>query len=222
MRVTRKKQPLLFTYHVNGHALSEVTKHKYLGLILTSDLKWNEHIEYIERKAMKKLGYLRRRLVNATPHIKLLAYKTFIRPVLEYGAAVWDPFTESNIKKLEMVQRKSVRFVFNCYSWRTSPSLLLIKADLEKLQERRRMERLKLFYLIFHNKIGINKTVHIRQISEYAVRSHHSKKVLDYVNRTDTFRYSFFPRTTREWNCLSPDAVQCPTVDLFLHALNNH
>lgn len=37
MRDMRKKQPLLFTYNINGHALSKVTKHKYLGLLLTSD-----------------------------------------------------------------------------------------------------------------------------------------------------------------------------------------
>lgn len=172
MRDMRKKQPLLFTYNINGHALSKVTKHKYLGLLLTSDFVWNEHIEYVKRKAMKTLGYLRRRLANTTPHIKLLAYKTLIRPVLECGAAVWDPFTQSNIKrKLEMVQTKFVRFVFDCYSRRTSPSLFL-KAELKKLQKRR-MERLKLFYFMFNNKIGINKTVHITQTSEGAVHLYH-------------------------------------------------
>ena len=55
---------------------------------------------------MKKLGYLRRRLVNATSHIKLLAYKTFIPSTLEYAAGVWDPFTVSNKKKTRNGSKK--------------------------------------------------------------------------------------------------------------------
>lgn len=124
--------------------MSEVSRHKYLGIILTSDLKWNGHVEYIEKRATRKLGYLRRRLGNATLNIKFLAYKTYIRPSSEYAAIVWDPFTVFSIKKLESVQSKSIRYVFNCYSWQTSLSLPLEKAELEGLQ--RSTERLKFFY----------------------------------------------------------------------------
>lgn len=94
---------------------------------------------------MKKLGYLKRTFGKSTREIKLLAYKTYIRPVLEYAAAIWDPCTQSNIDKTENVQRKTVRFIFNSYNWRTSPSSLLQTANLEKLQARRYRDRLKLF-----------------------------------------------------------------------------
>lgn len=76
---------------MSGDNLSFVTECKYLGLVITSNLRWNSHIAYIKNKAMKKLGYLRRTLFKCTRNIKLLAYKTYIRPLLEYAASVWDP-----------------------------------------------------------------------------------------------------------------------------------
>ena len=35
--------------------------------------------------------------------------------MLEYASVVWSPFTQSNIDKIEMIQRKAARFVFNDY-----------------------------------------------------------------------------------------------------------
>lgn len=70
--------------------MSFVSQNAYLGLVIASDLRWNEHISYIEKKAFTKLGHLRRALAKATREIKLLAYKTYVIPILEYASAVWD------------------------------------------------------------------------------------------------------------------------------------
>ena len=36
-----------------------VTTYKLLGIIISNDLKWNEHIDYISKKASKRLYALR-------------------------------------------------------------------------------------------------------------------------------------------------------------------
>lgn len=157
MRITRKRLPLKFDYFLNGSSLSEVKKYKYLGVIFTSDLRWNEHISYIKKKAVSKFGYLRRTLRQAPQDIKLMTYKTFIRPIIEYASIVWDPYTKENIVHLESIQRKSVRFVYSTYSWRASASALAKKAELDSLQSRRHADRLQYLYLLYHNKIEIKK-----------------------------------------------------------------
>ena len=45
--------------------------------------------------------------------LKYKAYKTIVRPMLEYLAAIWDPYTKDNISEIEMVQRMAARFVMN-------------------------------------------------------------------------------------------------------------
>ena len=43
----------------------------------------------------KELGFLRHNLAFAPRHIKEVAYKTFVRPKLEYAAPIWHPYHET-------------------------------------------------------------------------------------------------------------------------------
>lgn len=219
MTITRKREPLKFTYCIKDHVLTSVDQFKYLGVIISSDLKWNQHIAYIQKKAMRSLGYLRRTLRKSTQEIKLLAYKTYVRPILEYASTVWDPYTKLNITKLENIQRKAIRFVYASYSWRISPSVLLEKAQLTKLEQRRYYERQKYMYLLYHDKLGISRDGYIEPVIRRSTRSLHSKKLKEFSCKTDNFKNSFFPRSVREWNRLKADVVECRTVESFMNAL---
>ena len=42
---------------------------------------------------------------------KSLAYTSLVRPILEYGAACWDPYRECQISALDGVQNKAAKFV---------------------------------------------------------------------------------------------------------------
>ena len=44
---------------------------------------------------------------------KLVAYDALIRTGLEYGCQSWDAVIKKEIKTLEKVQNKAVRFVYN-------------------------------------------------------------------------------------------------------------
>jgi len=41
---------------------------------------------------------------------KSLAYTSLVRSILEYGAACWDPYKESQISALDRVQNKAAKF----------------------------------------------------------------------------------------------------------------
>jgi hypothetical protein len=41
---------------------------------------------------------------------KSLAYTSLVRPILEYGAAYWDPFGEGQINALDRLQKKEAKF----------------------------------------------------------------------------------------------------------------
>lgn len=219
MTITRKQKSLPFVYSINGHNLSSVTQYKYLGLVITSDLRWSNHVAHIKNKAMKKLGYLRRTLAKSTSNIKLLAYKTFIRPLLEYATPVWGPYTQSNVSEIENIQRKAVRFIFNSYRRHTSVSALLQDANLETLEVRRYRDRLKMLYLIYRQHVKIDRELYIKPCSRRPTRSSHSFKLNEYSCRTNMFKKSFFPRTIHEWNALPENVLQSPTMSSFMHAL---
>lgn len=106
MTFSNKKQPLSFTYTNDGVSLTHVKEFKYLGVTVTSNLKWRKHVEIICNKARRKLWYLQRTLSNSTRECKLTAYKTLVRPILEYASVVWSPHLKHDIAMLESVQKK--------------------------------------------------------------------------------------------------------------------
>ena len=85
-----KKKPILHKYTLHGHTLSSVPQIKYLSVHISDDLKWNSHINSISLKANQTLGFLKRNLKINSPTIKEKAYKSIVRPKLEYCNTVWD------------------------------------------------------------------------------------------------------------------------------------
>ena len=65
--------------------LSAVDHHKHLGVWLESSLSWDCHVNYICAKANKILGLIRRTFGPNNSEGVSTAYKTLVRPILEYG-----------------------------------------------------------------------------------------------------------------------------------------
>ena len=72
-------------------ALAEVKHYPYLGIELSNDLTWGTHITKITGKANRSLNFISRNLYDCLQKIKETAYKSFVRPNLEYASSVWDP-----------------------------------------------------------------------------------------------------------------------------------
>ena len=81
-----KIQPL---YTLEVTVLEIVESIKYLGVTITSDLEWNAHIRNVCSKANRTLGFLRRNLFSCPQDVKEAAYKSMVRPILEYGSKFW-------------------------------------------------------------------------------------------------------------------------------------
>ena len=71
------------------------------------DLKWESHINSFFGKINKILDFLRRNLNIGYISVKEQAYKSLVRPSLEYACSVWDSHLISDINKIEMVQRRA-------------------------------------------------------------------------------------------------------------------
>ena len=79
--------------------------------------------------------------------MKEAAYKSMVRPILEYGSTVWDPHCNGLNDELENVQKRAARFVTRNYSYETgSMTGILEELKWETLQKRRKDNRLILLY----------------------------------------------------------------------------
>ena len=62
---------------------------------------WNE-VNMFLKFLVKQL----RHFFGAIRHTKEVAYKTFVRPQLEYAAPIWHPYNETETKKVEKCRRQ--------------------------------------------------------------------------------------------------------------------
>lgn len=218
MKITRKKTPLTYYYGYKNNYLSEVTEYKYLGLLITSDLRWNKHIDQVIAHTQRKLFFLRRALKLSTPTVRLLAYKSVILPGLDYAAIIWDPYTKTNIDKLESIQKRAVRFIYNRYD-RTSVTDLLTRAKLQPLSTRNRHSRLKFLYQILMGHVKVDTYSVMPLTSRYSTRLRHDRTLTPHQTRNNAFKYSFFPRTVNDWNLLTNEQVLQSSLASFTSSL---
>ena len=123
--ITRRRKQIASEYLLGSVALQKQDDFTYLGVTITSDLRWNRHISTVVAKATRTLNFIRRNCYRCTLEAKSLAYVSLVRPHLEYAVAAWDPFTACNVGRLEMVQRRAARFVKRDYRRTTSVTGLL-------------------------------------------------------------------------------------------------
>lgn len=220
MHVSTKKTVLTFNYVVCGFKLTNVESYKYLGVIIASDLKWSKHVEYIRKRATNKLWFLKRTLGGAPPSVRLLAYKTIIRPILEYASAVWDPWQCCLVKELEDVQSLAARVIFSDFRRTTSVTGLKTKANLQLLINRRACQRVKLFFQIYNNLLKIDGSKYLKPRTFHSQRLHHSKMVAPINARINAFKQSFFVRTIELWNKLPSEIVNLDSFSIFSNALD--
>ena len=214
--VTRRKRLLHPEYHLHGHKLEVVKSVKYLGVTLSSDLSWNEHISNVCSRANKTLGFMRRNLKISSRRIKETAYMTYIRPMLEYATTIWDPYSQQSVKMLEAVQRRAARFVMRRYHNTSSVSAMLDELQWPSLENRRRTARLSMLYKIQHDLACVeNIKSELHPLSSRQRRGHNQQLVIPQC-RTQYHQNSFLPRTIKQWNSLPQEAIEANTIDTFV------
>ena len=159
MRVTRHPpdKHIQHDYTLHQERLEQVQSTKYLGLTITGDLDWGQHISEISAKATKTMGFLRHNLAFAPRHTKEVAYKTLVRPKLEYAAPIWHPYHETQIGQKKKVQRTAARWT--CRRRRNTCSVgdMLDEFEWPSMETRRDQSSLTFSYKINSGTVLFDK-----------------------------------------------------------------
>ena len=229
-----------FMYQLNNTILKNVATNPYLGVLFSSNMKWSPHINNITKKASSTLGFIKRNLRRCPTQCKKTAYLALIRPLLEYGAIIWDPYQKQEIDRMERIQRKAVRFISRDYRSNTPGFVtgLLKKHDLPTLQERRKDLRLTFLYKVVEGLVPaippekfltpqkpgrqIRPKLHPNSDNTNLVQNHTRRHNRCYVvppSKTEQYRNSFFPKTIINWNNLDNSTVNSDSPESFKAAL---
>ena len=116
------------TIHCEDHV-------KLLGVTIDFKLSCDLHISNVCKKASRQLNVLKRIGRNLCRLGKLNIYYSFIMSNFNYCPLVWHFCGEVNTKKIEKIQERALRFIYQDYN--SSYDTLLDKSKLPSLKVRR-------------------------------------------------------------------------------------
>ena len=195
-------------YLINDLPISNQNLYRDLGVILTSNLSWNEHYKHFLSNAYRILSLIRRIFITThCPQNKRTLYLLLVRSRLMYCSPVWRPQFIKDIKVIERVQRRATKFILDDYGSD-------YKGHLTSLNMLPLMMQFELNDIIFFVSSLKNPTAsfNIRNHvifcssttrSSYALKPQHPK------SPSNLSRHFFFNRLPRLWNSL-------PIIDLSL------
>ena len=207
LHIGRARQLIHSQYTLHGEILESVDSARYLGVSISKNLTCT-HINQIVTKANQTLGFVKRNVKTKNQSVKESAYKTFVRPKVEYASTVWSPYTKKNIDQIEMVQRRAAWWVTIRYSSYDSVSAMLGNLGWRSLENRRYDSRLAMFYKRQYCLVAVPMPSYFEQPKKITRHSLNIPLSFRQVYASaDYYRFSFFPMTVVLWNRLPVDIV---------------
>jgi len=218
-----KHRPTGTYYHLpaggSNHQLQMVSDEKDLGVVIDSNLQFDNHILGKVKTANRILGLIKRCFKNLDMISFLLLYKALVRSHLEYAQTVWSPHKVKLIEALEGVQRRATK----------------ILPGFGNLTYKERLQRLKLPTLVYRRARGdmieVFKILHgyydpeaipcLKQCIYPSTRGH-TWKLYQLQSHLKCRKCSFTVRVAGQWNKLPDNVVNAPSVLSFENRLDNH
>ena len=207
-------------FSLSGQTISQTSLIKDLGVFISSDLKWESHTNHLKLRASQRCYLILRSFSSKNVWTLLQTFKTFVRPILEYGSVIWSSNCSKDIRSIEGVQRYFTRKIFRrCGIPYSSYADRLHKLNLKTLEYRRKEFDIIMVYKIVHNLVDVPFCKYFKFYSTpYSTRRH--KYCLERVKCGSNHEQSFFSnRTIPAWNELPHRIVECETLESFTRSL---
>ena len=188
------------TYHLGTDVLTQRKEEKDLGIIMSHNLSWRDHIMHKVNIANRMLGIIKRTCGRrATSDAFLKLYIHLVRSHLEYACEVWSPYQAYLVDVLEGVQRMATKVIIKHKPY---------GERLKDLKLPSLISRRKYFDLIFLFKCRQSLCeIHLSNYLKPAGNASYKLRNTDLCykmkySRTNVLKFSYFHRIAKLWNDL--------------------
>ncbi|WAQ96331.1 YWV1-like protein [Mya arenaria] len=194
------------------HELTRDNQERDLGILFTSNLNFDQHINNIANKANSIIGLVRRKFTYMNKDLFLTLYKALIRSHLDYGNLVYYPTTKKCKQIIENVQRRATRLVPELKGLTYEERLC--ELNLTTLEYRRKRYDIIQVYKIVHNIDNIDINNFFTFAENVGTRGHNLKLNQRQAKKGRRMN-AFGIRTVSTWNNLPGELVNSTTLLTF-------
>ena len=198
MRITHKQDKSKHPYDLSNTELKSVNSCKDLGVHVSSDLSWSNHVDAIVYKANKVVGLLMRTVGSKNREIFSMLYKSLVRPILEYACPVWSPYLVKDKLAIEKVQRRASRIALGQKLREMSYGERCTLLNWNTLQHRREYLSVVECYKTVFGLNGLDFDDYFEFCRSKITRANHPYKIQTKLAKVN----SFFVRIVKDWNSL--------------------
>lgn len=207
---------------IDDEKICIVDSFKYLGIILDSQLKFNEYYENLVRKISCKVGYFKRVSGNLSFFSKKIVYNTIIYPNFLYCPSIlWDA-NNHIFERLQVLQNKCMRVILNKDKY-TSINFMLKELGWLKVKF---LNRYLIFIFIFKIKNNLlpnvmkDFTCQNSSFHDYNTRTRTDFHI--FTNKTNLNYKSVFNKGIIEFNNLNAEIKNINNLRTFKKTLKNY
>lgn len=158
--------------YIDGKLVFETLSVKYLGVNLSYNLSWDNHIEMLKTKISRATGILRKFKSKLSVETKLQLYYALIHSYFVYVPIAYGYKNSVALKSLQSAQNKALKVVYNLPSY--YPTVQLFKTYAVGVLPVKAIYKQNLLMFIFKSSKGLGNT--FIQFNQHFDLSHRSTR----------------------------------------------
>ena len=204
-----------FQLLLNGNPLPVANEVKDLGVFVDDKLTFTSHVNQIVKRAFSRANLIHKCFLSRDVGTLTRAFCVYVRPMLEYASCIWSPHLQSNIQKVESVQRKFTKRLpgFKPLDYKAR----LLRLGLDSLEMRRLQQDLVYTYKILfgHVNVDANDFFVLSSSVHSSFTRGHRFKLFPRRSRLDSRKFFFAERIVSSWNNLPAEDHNFSSVAAF-------
>ena len=205
---------------LNNVQLINVEREKVLGVEIDNNLLWGEHVRKVTRKMSTNIWLLSKIKGFLSKEHRLIYYKSYIQPHLDYANIVWGSLSKTNLMQIERLQRRACRIILDYNVENIYQSMNDLK--IMSMTERVFLRKAKFMYKVsnnltpgYINEMFTKRQVHDNVHDSYVLRSMTADNFLLPKPNTELYKGSLAFSGPVIWSCLETSVKNAPSTTSF-------
>ncbi len=201
------------TIKLGEHTIMNTKTNKIVGVTIDDELKFDQHVTLICKKAARQLNVLRKFSHILDSDARMTVYKSFILSNFNFCPLIWHFCGIGNTRKLEKIQKRALRFVLQDFT--SNYSELLQKAKMPTLYLSRLRQIATEVYKVMNN-IGPDYVKDIFNVKDNLYNMRNTRPLIQPNYNTVTYgRNSIKYKGAMIWNKLPKDIKEALSLKQF-------